>query len=898
MGLSLGTRLGPYEILAPLGAGGMGEVYRARDSRLGREVAIKVLPEDLAGHPRALARFEREARAVAALSHPNILALFDVGASTGIHSSVTELLEGQTLRHSLSGGPFRVRRALDVAAQIAEALAAAHENGIVHRDLKPENVFLTADGRVKLLDFGLARVDTTRRDAGDTRSPTIDAVSEKSIVLGTVSYMSPEQARGGAVDFRSDQFSLGIVLYELLTGLRPFRGDSAAETMTAIIREEPEPLERAASNVPAPVRWIVERCLSKERIDRYESTRDLAREIATCRLHLVDAAKAGTIPASPSKRWSRRLPAIGFVAVALAIALVAIVVRQKRTSPQAVVPGLPGAPARIVVFPFENLGAPEDAYFASGMTEEITSRLANVRSLSVISRTTATQYDRKGKTVEQIGNDLGVGYVLEGSVRWDRSGGGPGRVRITPQLIRVSDDTHLWTDRYDRQLADIFAIQGDVADGVVRALNLTLASTESTALRRVPTRDLPAYDLYLRALDLEKLGGRQSNIAGQISLAGAAVERDRDFAEALALLARARLWNYFVYYDRRESEVERARVEAERAVALRPDSAETHLALGMYHYHGRLDYEAALAEFAKALELQPNEAGIHEAVAAVKRRQGKMEEAEAEYQKALSQDPRNATVILNLGVNELLLRKYPEAIRNLAIFTSQDPKDAEGYTDQAWAHLLWHGDVAAAELVLQTAAERSDVEDPEGMQDYFGVITALVARDWKKAVQTIDRPGPSLLSGLQFRFLPRSLVRGQVFSCMGRRKDAQESYEEARRILAAKISETPEDARLHSSLGITLAGVGQPEGAVREGERGVELMPPARDALRGIVRVEDLALIYTMVGNQEAALQQLDFLLSHPSWTSVPLFRLDPRWDPLRKNPKFEALLAKYDVKQ
>ncbi len=298
----------------------MGEVWRARDTRLGREVAVKVLPQDVATDPNALARFAREARAVAALSHPNILALFDVGESGGIHFAVTELLQGQTLRLALAAGPLPVRRALDVAVQIAEALAAAHENGIVHRDVKPENVFLGPDGHVKLLDFGLAR-PTSPRDAGDTRSPTVTSLSAPGCAAGTVAYMSPEQARGVPVDHRSDQFSLGIVLYEMLAGLRPFRGDSAAETMAAIIREEPEPLDKAAPGVPGPVRWSVERCLAKDSAERYDSTRDLARDLATFRLHLSDAS----LPAAAPGPTAARAPAGRCAALAAAGLLVAAV---------------------------------------------------------------------------------------------------------------------------------------------------------------------------------------------------------------------------------------------------------------------------------------------------------------------------------------------------------------------------------------------------------------------------------------------------------------------------------------------------------------------------------------------------------------------------------------------
>jgi eukaryotic-like serine/threonine-protein kinase len=308
--------LGPYEILSPLGAGGMGEVYRAKDTRLGRDVAVKILPHKLADDPQALARFETEARAIAALSHPNILAIFDVGQARGIHYAVTELLEGHSLRVALAEGPLPARRALHIASQVAEALATAHENGIVHRDLKPENVFLGADGHVKLLDFGLARHDGSCHGTRDPPSPTITDLPRPGSVAGTVAYMSPEQAKGQPVDYRSDQFSLGIVLYEMLVGLRPFRGGSDPETLTSIIREEPEPLERAAPAVAGPVRWIVERCLEKEPEERYSSTRDLAKELQNLRKHVSETGRATNVAPDDTLRLRRRVPSWALAAVA------------------------------------------------------------------------------------------------------------------------------------------------------------------------------------------------------------------------------------------------------------------------------------------------------------------------------------------------------------------------------------------------------------------------------------------------------------------------------------------------------------------------------------------------------------------------------------------------------
>ncbi len=893
MTISPGTRLGPYEVLAPLGAGGMGEVYRARDTRLSRDVAIKVVHPGLASDPDRLSRFEKEARAAAQLDHPNVLVVHDVGSHEGSPFIVSELLQGESLREKL-GTPLLPKKAVDYAIQIAHGLAAAHEKGIVHRDIKPENVFVTKDGHVKILDFGVAKLIPSFEASGvDTETPTATA-TQAGTAVGTVAYMSPDQVRGQPVDARSDLFSLGVVLYEMLSGKRPFQRDTPADTMSAILREDPPSLAGTTPAIPPALQEIVSQCLEKQPADRFSSAHDLALALQAAGSPKEEGSKvpaaADRRPAVPAPR--QRFALLALAGIAVLAVLGALALRHKAAGPSA----QPARPLRIVVLPFENLGSPDDAYFAGGMTEEITSRLANVRTLAVISRTTATQYDRKGKTIEQIGKDLGVGYVLEGSVRWDRSGGGPGRVRITPQLIRVSDDTHLWSERYDRQLADIFAIQGDVADGVVRALNITLAPAESTALHQLPTKDLQAYDLYLRTLELAKRGLEPSVIAQQIKLAGEAVDRDPKFAEVLALLAQARISNYWLHYDRTESELERARLEAERAVALRPDSVQAHLALGQYYYMGRLDYEMALTEYGKALALQPNGSDVLYPIGTVYRRQGRWEEARELFQRALDRDPRNGSLWYMLGETQLILRDYADAIRNLAMSSSLNPNYVWGHCYRAWAHVLWRGDVASSRRILSAASVLSGLDDPGGWVDYFSVRTAEIERDWEGALRPLNSRKLEAVTG-QLLYVPMSLLRAEVLSYTGRHDLAQQAYEEAGRILVRKIQETPKDSRLHSSLGLALAGLGRMDEAVREGERGVELLPPEKEAYRGTYRVEDLARIYMMAGRQDDAIRQLDILLSRPSQVSVTLLRLDPWWDPLRKNPRFEALLAKYEVK-
>jgi eukaryotic-like serine/threonine-protein kinase len=432
MSVAPGTRLGPYEIVSPIGAGGMGQVWRALDTRLRRAVAIKVLPDALAYDPQALARFEREARAVAALSHPNILAIFDVGEAGGVRYVVTELLEGETLRAALQRGTFPLLRALEVSAQVARALAAAYGKGIVHRDVKPENVFLTNDGGAKLLDFGLTRQIDPPSDPNN--NPTATNMTDAGTVLGTVAYMSPEQARGRPVDHRSDQFSLGIVLYELLAGRRPFHGESAAETVTAIIREAPEPLATAAPLVSAPVRMVVERCLAKEPGGRYESTRDLARDLEAWREQGLSASTGVTGDRGGRGRLPSGRRLILAMAAALVLALLAVGgwYRKERAkgaagSLAAVSGATPAAasalePKRVVVAVFENrTGDPSLDPVGRMSAEWITDGLSRA-GIEVIPSSYAAEVAARADPAKSPGRDPGLALAeATGSGSWSRA---------------------------------------------------------------------------------------------------------------------------------------------------------------------------------------------------------------------------------------------------------------------------------------------------------------------------------------------------------------------------------------------------------------------------------------------------------------------------------------------
>jgi serine/threonine-protein kinase len=547
MAFPAGARLGPYEIHSLLGAGGMGEVYRARDPRLGRDVAIKVLPASFAADPARLARFEQEARTVAALSHPNILAVFDIGV--GAHAYlVTELLEGETLRATIERGPLGLTRTAELALQLTAGLAAAHGRGIVHRDLKPENIFLTNDGLVKILDFGLAKAAA---QAGPHDEVTRASDTLAGIIVGTVGYMAPEQVRGEPADPRSDLFALGTILYEMVSGRRAFHGQSPADTMSAVLRDEPPDLTVPAATPPALAR-IIRRCLDKDPDGRFQAARDVRFALESMADAPPEAAAA------------------------------------KRAREQS-----------IAVLPFATAGADADSqYFGDGLAEELINALARVPGLRIAARTSAFRFRGSDLDVREIGNRLGVASVLEGSVR--RAGN---RLRITAQLIDVADGYHAWSARYDREMVDVFAIQDDIVEAIVQALTPAPAGAPRPVVKR-PTRNVEAYEVYLKG---RHYWHQRSPATMQTAI--------RLFEQAIALdpehpLAHAGLADCYAIYRgagwfTADKAQPRAREAIERAMALGPELAEVQFAQALHAFYFERHWRASIDHLQRAIAINP-----------------------------------------------------------------------------------------------------------------------------------------------------------------------------------------------------------------------------------------------------------------------------------------------------
>jgi serine/threonine protein kinase/Flp pilus assembly protein TadD len=571
MTLASMTRLGPYEIIAPLGSGGMGEVYRARDTRLERDVAIKVLPEQYAQDHTALARFQREARAVASLSHPNILSIFDIGNEQGTVYAVMELLEGQTLGRRLKSGPMDGRTTLQIATFVAEGLAVAHAKGIVHRDIKPENVFLTNDGGVKVLDFGLARLESRTASpapATPERPDTITLETQPGVVVGTVAYMSPEQVRGWPADARSDIFAFGCMLYEMIAGRRPFSGGTNADMMAAILNHEPAALTDSTRDRQPELNDIIFRCLEKNASQRYQSARDLVAALKSLALSMAkgDTGKQAGVDTG----------------------------KHQETTPTRTAPT-----ASIAVLPFVNMSSDaENEYFSDGLAEELIAALTKVEGLHVASRTSAFAFKGKNEDVRRIAEQLNVRTVLEGSVR--KSGN---RLRIAAQLVNAADGRNLWSETYNRQLEDVFAIQDEIAQSIVKALRVILTERDKRAMEQTaPTADVQAYDYYLRGRQFFHQF-RRKGFHFALDMFARAIAIDPGYSRAWA--GRADCYSFlYLQWEATKENLEQAEACSKRALELGPDLAETHVARG-FALSLQKRHADAFAEFEAALHIAP-----------------------------------------------------------------------------------------------------------------------------------------------------------------------------------------------------------------------------------------------------------------------------------------------------
>ncbi|HEX2835209.1 MAG TPA: protein kinase [Thermoanaerobaculia bacterium] len=703
MTLTAGTRLGPYEIVTPIGSGGMGDVYRARDTRLDRDVAVKVLPERIARDAEARMRFEREAKAVAALTHPNILAIHDYGSEDGRTFSVTELLEGHTLRQRILEGPLPWRKAVEIGAAIADGLAAAHAKGIVHRDLKPENIFLTGDGRVKILDFGIAQlIAEPREDEIDpAMAVTAPMKTDPHAVVGTAGYMAPEQLRGEKVDATTDIFSLGALLYEMVTGKAAFIRGTVIDSLSAILSDTPDVFAVSDRMIPYELARVIQRCLEKHRTERFQSARDLSfalRAIGT----------SGTITfEAPAERKRRRILVAALIAVAIAgVAALLLWSRQQQipSSVRSLARRATGQPRSLAILPFVNATGHADAeYLSDGITETLINTLAQVPGLRVMSRTSVFHYKGRPANPVSVGHELRVSAVVVGRV--EEMGD---RIVVSAELIDTADNSLIWGNRYQAPRADLFSVQQSIASEIARMLRLQLGGREQQLLAKKHTADPRAYELYLKGRfqwnKRDKEGLYQA-----IEYFNQAIEIDPQYALAYAGLADCyNLLDIWAGLPTGET-FPRAKAAAQKALSIDDQLAEAHTSLAYAIHTYEWDWPAAEREYQRAIALNPNYATARQWYAEFLTAVGRFNEAEAQGNKALELDPMSPIINAVVAWNLTMARHYDAAIAQGKRTTQLFPTFMPGH---AYLGLAYLESGRAREAIAPFTTARKELDIP------------------------------------------------------------------------------------------------------------------------------------------------------------------------------------------
>jgi serine/threonine protein kinase/tetratricopeptide (TPR) repeat protein len=876
---------GDYELVEVIGRGGQGVVYRARQKSLNRTVALKVIGLGHWASDAHLKRFRREAEAAASLDYPGIVPIYEVGERDGSCYFSMKLVEGGQLDAVVKSAtadssrgerePMPIRQAVELIAKVARTVHYAHEHGILHRDIKPGNILLDRKGEPHLTDFGLARLIETE-----------STVTRTMEVLGTPSYMAPEQAVGNndAISSATDVYGLGAVLYQLLTGQPPFAGGTTYETIKLLLDTEPRQLRLLNPKIDRDLSTICLKCIEKDPKRRYSSALALAEDLERWLKHEpILARRIG--PFTRGVKWVRRNPTSALLAASLvALAAAAGWILSKSELIQH--PLTTG----IAVLPFENLSdEKENAFFADGVQDDILIKLAKIAGLKVISRSSVMQYRGK-QDVRQIGNALRVSHVLEGTVR--RFGG---KVHINAQLVDTGTDTGIWAEEYDRDLNDVFAIETEVAQSIANRLRAKVSAREKAAMQEWPTKDLIAYDLYVRAKNiLAAPNATQEELLQAVDLLNQAVARDPSFFDAYCQLAYAHDNLYNSYVDHTSARLALAKASIQTAARLRPDAGETHLARARNLYWGYWDYDGALAELKIARSTLPNDFRIPQMTAQIQRRQGHWEESTRNLEYAIELNPHSMETRVEIAMHYTSLRRYAELKSALASTSAVFQDDVDTRIWPAYVEFQAKADTWPLHQMLDLIR----ATNPPAMQGNYEwwLACALAERDATAANNALGAHDEDRITLGNEVFFSRSFVEGLIALLRKEEGKAQSAFVAARAQQEKVLEHQPHNGRELGLLGLIDAYLGRKEDALREGRRAVELVRAEKDVMQGIGLVPNLAMIAAWVGDKDLACEQLASIIRLPNALSYGGLKLFPWWDPLRGDPRFEKILQ--EVKQ
>jgi serine/threonine protein kinase/TolB-like protein/Tfp pilus assembly protein PilF len=904
-------RLGHYEILEEIGRGGMGVIYRARQQHSRRIVAVKrMLAHQVSSHG-TLARFRREAEAVASLDHPNILPIYEISESEdGLPFFSMKYATGGSLRGAAPTLREKPRECVRVVIKVASGIAYAHSKGVLHRDLQPGNILLDENGEPMVSDFGLAKWLNETSDLTRTLE-----------TLGTPGYIAPEQAECRSADLTSaaDVYSLGAILFYLVTGQPPFVGPNVLHVIHQAAATAAPRLGSLVPSLDGDLETIVARCLESDPETRYRTALELADDLERW-LEGQPVTARRVSPTVQAWRWFKRNPKLATATTAafcsamaatflfffhaglssiLALAATAIALCSaiaipflffsRKTTPS------PAAPEKsIAVLPFENLSEEkQNEYFADGVQDQILTDLAQIGDLKVISRTSVMQYKSPasaGRNLREIGRQLGVAHVLEGSVQ--RAGN---KVRVNAQLIDARTDAHLWAHTYDRDLADVFAIQSEIAKAIADQLQAKLSPNEKKAIERPPTTDLAAFDLYTRAKSLFLTASfnwtNDRDVHKGIELLDEAVKRDPSFFDAYCQLAWAHEYFYAWRGDHTAARLALAETALQAATRLRPDAGETHFARAQYLNFGPSDYDGALAELEIARRTLPNDPRIFELTGYILRRRGQQEEALRNLERAVELDPRNLFILPEILYSYGSLRRYPEAIGALDRVLSIEPNNVQIRAYRALMYLIWKADTRLLHQTIDAILAQEPGAIPK-IADFW-YIGATSERDPVAAERALVALDGNVV-GDRTILLSRSFCEGLLARMTKDEARARAAFEAARAQQEKIVQGQPDHGPSLCVLAMIDAALGRKELALEEGRRAIALTPMEKDVYDGSRVLQCFAITAAWAGDKELALQQLETGLRAPAisaWVMYGILKLSPLWDPLRGDPRFEKIV-------
>ena len=871
----IGQTISHYRIEEKLGEGGMGVVYKAHDTKLDRIVALKFLPPHLGPDDAEKRRFLHEARAASGLDHSNICSIHSIDETNdGKSFIVMAYYEGMSLKDKINQNPLPVKEVIGYSLQIAAGLQEAHKKNVVHRDLKPANIFLTQAEQIKIIDFGLAKA----------AQRTI--LTKSGTTLGTALYMSPEQAQGSEVDHRTDIWSLGVVMYEMVTGRLPFKSDYDTALVYSIMNEDPEPVTALRSGIPMELERIINKCMEKDPSARYQRVdeiivdlkkleKEIDAPVTTTRSKTVsghrqtDEEKAEKVSSIKKAKLLRYVVPI----LALSVILAYVFIPGEKSTEY--------TQRSVAVLPLENLSPdPDDAFFAAGIHEDIIIQLSRIGDLQVIARSSVLGYAPGERNIRRISNELGVDVVLEGSVRRSAD-----RVRVSATLTDVISNRTLWADSFDRNLTDIFDIQSEIAREIVHALEASLTESERRYITDRPTEITEAYEFYLRAREyFNKPGTLEEDFREAENLLKQAIALDSQFAHAYALLSRTYSSLAWFQYDHTPEAITQSLENAERALQLRPDLPESHIAMGYYHYHGHRNYDKALEYFSNARRSQPNNAEVIAAIGFVERRLGRWDDSIRNVDKAISLDPLNLGLLYNNAMSYMLTGGHQEAHAMYEKILSIMPDFHVVRTMHALNIIIWKGDVQWVRSYLQQNAHLKELYPGDWIRMHF------VLRDFEEIINTV-RDVPRDIYGSQlFLFSPSYLI-GLSHEYMGNRDQAIPYYEKALLHFQEIESIYRGNPAYYISLGKIYAGLQLHDEAIANGKKAVELVVRSVDNLQLPAFQEQLAEIYAQLGRSAEAVEVLKELLALPNYSSVNRLKVEPWWDTIRDTDEFQRLI-------